>query len=69
MTAIMMIANRTGQRNIGYHGKPFRWDEVRAEPDVMIVHFYGFPEDEFAHTLSTFPLVWGGDEGRGDGGV
>ena len=31
--------------------------EVRAELDGLIAHLYGLTEEEFAHILSTFPLV------------
>ncbi len=30
---------------------------IRAELDGMIAHLYGLTESEFAHVLSTFPLV------------
>ena len=31
--------------------------ELRAELDGLIAHLYGLTEEEFAHILSTFPLV------------
>ncbi len=31
--------------------------QLRAELDGMIAHVYGLTEDEFAHILSTFPIV------------
>ena len=31
--------------------------KLRAELDGLIAHFYGLTEEEFAHVLSTFPLV------------
>ena len=31
--------------------------QLRAELDGMIAHLYGLTESEFAHILSTFPLV------------
>ena len=30
---------------------------LRAELDGLVAHLYGLTEDEFAHILSTFPLV------------
>lgn len=30
---------------------------IRAELDAMIAHLYGLTEEEFAHVLSTFPIV------------
>lgn len=30
---------------------------LRAELDAMVAHLYGLTEEEFAHVLSTFPLV------------
>lgn len=41
------------------------WDQMgdltllhgRAELDGMIAHLYGLTEEEFAHILSTFPIV------------
>ena len=34
-----------------------RRTELRAELDGLIAHIYGLTEQEFAHILSTFPLV------------
>jgi len=31
--------------------------QLRAELDGLIAHLYGLTESEFAHVLSTFPLV------------
>ena len=31
--------------------------QLRAELDGLIAHLYGLTEAEFAHVLSTFPLV------------
>jgi hypothetical protein len=31
--------------------------QLRADLDGMIAHLYGLTEEEFAHILSTFPLV------------
>jgi multidrug efflux pump subunit AcrA (membrane-fusion protein) len=31
--------------------------QLRAELDGMVAHLYGLSQDEFAHVLSTFPLV------------
>ena len=31
--------------------------KLRAELDGLIAHLYGLTEEEFAHVLSTFPLV------------
>ncbi len=31
--------------------------KLRAELDAIIAHLYGLTEEEFAHILSTFPLV------------
>jgi hypothetical protein len=31
--------------------------KLRAELDTLVAHFYGLTEAEFAHVLSTFPLV------------
>lgn len=31
--------------------------KLRAELDAMVAHLYGLTEEEFAHVLSTFPLV------------
>lgn len=46
---------------LGSHKKAVR-DEaqraaLRAELDGLVAHLYGLTEDEFAHILSTFPLV------------
>ena len=30
---------------------------LRAELDAIVAHLYGLSEEEFAHILSTFPLV------------
>ncbi|HPC46343.1 MAG TPA: hypothetical protein PLJ50_14470, partial [Candidatus Latescibacteria bacterium] len=30
---------------------------LRAELDGIVAHIYGLTEEEFAHVLSTFPLV------------
>ncbi len=31
--------------------------KLRAELDAIIAHLYGLTEEEFAHILSTFPIV------------
>jgi hypothetical protein len=36
---------------------PGRRARLRAELDGLIAHLYGLIEAEFAHVLSTFPLV------------
>jgi hypothetical protein len=30
---------------------------LRADLDALVAHLYGLTEDEFAHILTTFPLV------------
>ena len=43
------------------HGYEIRQDvdrqQIRAELDAMIAHLYELTEQEFAHILSTFPIV------------
>ena len=36
---------------------PAQRAKLRAELDALIAHLYGLTEQEFAHILSTFPLV------------
>src|SRR5438105_2542709 len=36
---------------------PIERGRLRAELDGLIAHLYGLTEEEFAHILSTFPLV------------
>ena len=36
---------------------------LRAEVDGLVARLYGLNEDEFAHVLSTFPLVGRGARG------
>jgi hypothetical protein len=36
---------------------PARRAKLRAELDAIIAHLYGLTEPEFAHILSTFPIV------------
>jgi hypothetical protein len=36
---------------------PIKRAKLRAELDAMVAHLYRLTEDEFAHILSTFPLV------------
>jgi hypothetical protein len=50
-------------REVGLRGHedgvtdPAERAKLRAELDGMIAHLYGLTEDEFAHILTTFPLV------------
>ena len=42
--------------DMGYHGEPFRWDEVRraqlrAELDAYYAHLYGLSRDELRYIL------------------
>jgi hypothetical protein len=37
--------------------EPIERAKLRAELDGLVAHLYGLTEDEFAHVLSTFPLV------------
>lgn len=37
--------------------EPDKRAQLRAEIDGLVAHIYGLTEDEFAHVLSTFPLV------------
>lgn len=37
--------------------EPVERAHLRAEPDGLIAHLYGLTEAEFAHILTTFPLV------------
>ena len=47
--------------DMGYHGKPFRWDEVhhaqlRAELDATYARLYGLTRDELRYTpLASIP--------------
>jgi hypothetical protein len=46
--------------DIGYHGEPFRWDDIRraqlrAELDAYYVHLYGLTCDELRYTLRVDP--------------
>jgi len=44
----------------GHHqgvGDPTKRAQLRAELDGLVAHLYGLTEDEFAHILSTFPVV------------
>ena len=41
---------------VGQHGAANR-PGGSAELDGLIAHLYGLTEDEFAHILTTFPLV------------
>jgi hypothetical protein len=36
---------------------PVERAKLRAELDGMVAHLYGLTEEEFAHILTTFPLV------------
>lgn len=36
---------------------PAKRARLRAELDALVAQLYGLTEDEFAHILSTFPLV------------
>jgi len=36
---------------------PVERARLRAELDGLVAHLYGLTEEEFAHILSTFPLV------------
>lgn len=61
MTAITMNGNCwIEQPNIGYHGEPFRWDEVRraqvrAELDAYYARLYGLTRDELRYTHRVDP--------------
>ena len=46
-----MAATRTGATD------PTERAKLRAELDGLIAHLYGLTEEEFAHILTTFPLV------------
>lgn len=37
--------------------EPSERARLRAELDGLVAHLYGLSEDDFAHILSTFPLV------------
>ena len=56
MTAITMKSNWISQPNMGNHGEPFRWDEVRraqirAELDAYYARLYGLTRDELRYIL------------------
>lgn len=54
-------------RDLGYDGKPFKWDEDDrrhriARLDALFFHLYGLGRDDAAYILDTFPIVREGDE-------
>lgn len=59
--------------DMGYHGEPFRWDEVRraqlrAELDACYARLYGLTRDELRYILDP-KEVYGEDPSTGSGQV
>jgi hypothetical protein len=49
-------------RDLGYKGKPFRWDEKdrmlrKAALDALFMHLYRLSADDTKYILETFPIV------------
>lgn len=52
------LAREIGRKgHVASDGEPVARAKLRAELDGMIAHLYGLTEEEFAHVLSTFPVV------------
>ncbi len=52
MTVTMMSDDIAASHGIGYHSKPFRWDEVRrAQLDAYYARLYGLTRDELRYIL------------------
>ena len=52
---------------LGYHGEPFIWDELRrerlrAELDACFFHLYGYSRDQVEHAMESFPIIKRRDE-------
>jgi hypothetical protein len=57
--------------DMGYHGEPFRWNEVRrtqvrAELDVYYARLYGLTRDELRYTLRVDPKEVHGEDFPGE---
>jgi hypothetical protein len=52
---------------LGYHGRPFRWDDdrrflLRCELDAAFFHLYGIERTDVDYIMDTFPIVRRKDE-------
>ncbi|WP_298207635.1 N-6 DNA methylase [Ferrimicrobium sp.] len=58
---------RPWAKELGYHGEPFIWDELRreqlrAELDACFFHLYGYSRDQVEHAMESFPIIKRRDE-------
>jgi hypothetical protein len=58
---------RPWAKELGYHGEPFSWDELRraqlrAELDACFFHLYGYSRDQVEHAMESFPIIKRRDE-------
>jgi hypothetical protein len=56
-------------RDLGYDGRPFRWDPdrralIRAELDALVFRLYGIEPHDAEYVMETFPIVKRNDERR-----